>query len=162
MTDIGNSEVPYNPTIIQKESEQRPFTPTLIESLYFKGEQFFKSGFSAVNGSTTVYTVPQGYILFIVSIYGGVSEANTPTIAHMYIETLQGGVTKDILLEVETNASAAGDRGTGVFGNLNPHYPIMIEENILINFRRSGSVGGLYCYYGIQGFLVKKDTIPFI
>lgn len=154
-TDLGQSAAAYSPVIIDTAVKgQQPFTPSFYEWLKARGDQIVRRA-SATNATTQIYSIPLGYVLFLTNIQMSLNTAGIAGGAIIYAVGIANEATPSnnalIHLGAQVNDSISEAQTFSI--------PLRLEEGMDVYVIASGGAG-VTARAQIQGFLVKKDTIP--
>ena len=122
------------------------FTPSYYEWLFKDKQQIIKTG--RTTGDLTIYTVPDGFTLFMVNCY-----LTEDTTSNFWCALTYGGGFTPI---IEFQAGAQTDNS--IFNiNYNFIVPVAFQEKTIITVRSQGTP---MASGGFVGFLVENSAIP--
>lgn len=149
--DLGQSEVPYQPTIIDN-TDKSPFKPTFLEFLHKRGIQTTYR-LNASNATDTE-TIPEGYKFFVLNISWTLVSAQTTSLNQVWNAYIKLGVKKFYdVADFPIYYSYAFQKV------INFSFPLILEEKETITtYTETGNLDSWLLVYGI---LIKKDAIPY-
>lgn len=143
------SSIPNLLSKIQSRRQQKErYTPTLAEWAVLNGERIIRNSTSA--GAGTLFTVPQGQILFITAVHVSVANESTPNARGIIsIGNTSASGEGETMLNLTTNADASHAEVAMTFGHL-----VKVDAGEIVQAKEISSNSSSI---GFIGFLIPKS-----